>query len=143
MGYYMRYIATEDPEISLSDLEQTLKQIDPAYSIDESGELTHDGDLYGVAEIYRVGDDSFADEIEELKEFVEDAAGPRQADVLKVLDEAKATIGVQVLWQGREVEETLQKIDPLWEWLLANRKGLLQADGEGFYDESGLILEVE
>jgi hypothetical protein len=37
----------------------------------------------------------------------------------------------------------LKAIDPLWRWLHANRRGLLQADGEGYYDAKGLVLELE
>lgn len=142
MGYYMRFIMVDGPEISLPSLEQALKRIDPAYSILESGELKHGSDLYGVIEINRPGDGLFDEEIEELKEFVEDARGRRRKDVLKVLDNAKAIVAVQVLWQGRETEPTLQKIDPLWQWLFSHCKGLLQADGEGYYDDQfRLILE--
>ncbi len=53
-------------------------------------------------------------------------------------------------WQGQtsflsmwEPEATLQKLDPLWGWLISHRKGLLKADGEGYYDHSGLMLKVE
>ena len=52
-------------------------------------------------------------------------------------------VAVRVLDQGREPEETLAKLDPLWQWLLANREGLLQAEGEGYYGATGLILQVE
>jgi len=88
-------------------------------------------------------DDLFEEELCELKESVEEARGARRADVLKILDEPKAIVAVEVLWQGRETEPTLQKIDPLWAWLFSHRKGLLQADGEGYYDRSGHILKVE
>jgi len=40
----------------------------------------------------------------------------------------------------RTAEQTLELLSPLWEWLLANRRGLIQADGEGFYDGQHLIL---
>jgi hypothetical protein len=33
-------------------------------------------------------------------------------------------------------------LSPLWDWLLANRSGLIQADGEGFYEGRNLILEL-
>src|SRR5262245_8436309 len=81
--------------------------------------------------------------LERLKEFVEDVRGKRKADVLKTLEEASAIIAVQVLFQDRQTEATLQKLLPHWEWLLSHRKGLVQADDEGYFDQSGRILKVE
>jgi hypothetical protein len=31
----------------------------------------------------------------------------------------------------------------LWDWLFENYKGLVQAENEGYYNASELILEVE
>jgi hypothetical protein len=143
MGYYMRFIATDQTETKLSTLEQALKELDAGYSIAASGELKHGDDLYGVVEINLPGDGLFDGEIGELKEFVEEVRGRRRGDVLKTLDEARAIIAVQVLWEDRQPEATLQRLDPLWQWVISHRKGLLQADGEGYYDHSGLILKVE
>jgi hypothetical protein len=145
----MRFIAADEQDVSLSVLEAALKQTDAAYLIerdeesDSAGALTYNGDIYGEIEVNRPGEEIFAEEIEELAESVGGAEGERKSEVLSVLRQAKAIIAVRVLWQGRESEETLGKIDPLWQWLIANRKGLSQADGEGYYDASGLILEVE
>lgn len=143
MSYYMRYITTDTAETTHAVLEQVLKERDSQYSITESGELMHGDDVYGVVEVNRPGDGLFEEEIGELKEFVGDVRGKRKADVLKTLDAASAIVVVQVLFGGRQSEATLQKLDPLWEWLISHRKGLLQADGEGYYDQTGRILKVE
>ena len=150
MGYYMRFVVVDDKDVFLSKINSGLKQIDPAYSIeydndaDDVGDLTFSGDIYGALEINRPGDGLFDEEIDELKEFLEDAGGERKPEVLQVLSDAKAIIALQVLQQGRaSSEETLERIDPLWEWLFANYKGLMQADAEGYYDSQGLIIEVE
>ena len=105
--------------------------------------LTYGGALYGQMEINRPGDDLFLGEIEEPKEEAEEGAAKGRKTVLKALAETKAIVAIQVLWQDREAEGTLQKIDPIWLWLFANRSGLLQVDGEGWYDRSGLILKLE
>ena len=105
--------------------------------------MKHGHDVYGVVEVNRPGDGLFEEEIGELKEFVEDVRGKRKADVLKTLSEARAIVAVQVLFGDRQVEATLHKFLPLWEWLISNRKGLLQADDEGYYDQTGRILKVE
>jgi len=143
MSYYMRYITTDSTETTPSILEQALKDKDPHYSIAESGEFKHGHDVYGVVGVNRPGDGLFEEEIGELKEFVEDVRGKRRTDVLKTLGEARAIVAVQILFGDRQVEATLQKFVPLWEWLISNRKGLLQADAEGYYDQTGRILKVE
>jgi hypothetical protein len=150
MGYYMRFIVADEQDISLKVLESGLRQKDSAYAIerdeadDDEGELKYNSDLYGAIEINRPGDGLFDDEIGELKEFLEEVEGERKEEVFRVLSEAKAIIALQVLQQGRATdEETLVRIDPLWQWLHANRKGLLQADAEGYYDASGLVITVD
>jgi hypothetical protein len=130
-------------------LESILRSLDPQYSIAnaqelprESGDLVYGNEVYGQIEINRSGDSLFEDELEELKEFVSEAHGKKKA-VLKTLNNARTTVAVQVLWQDRDVEQTSSKIDPLWRWLFSARKGLLQVDGEGYYDSSGMILEEQ
>jgi hypothetical protein len=143
----MSYIVADERELSLDTLEAALREIDPAYQItdrhaepSECGELRHGTDLYGIIQI----DQPPVDEvIEEFREAVDDSIGTKKGTALSVLERARAIVVVQVLGQGRDTEATLQKIDPLWDWLFANRKGLLHADGEGFYDRSGLILPTE
>ena len=82
MGYYMRYISVDKREISMTELENALKQSDPLYSFTdviaqprESGTLTYNDDLYGVIEINRSGDGLFEEEIQEFKKSLEDAEG--------------------------------------------------------------------
>ena len=149
MSYYMRFITTDERETSLTMLEEFFKQSDPAYSIvdvqahaPESGTLTFNNALYGVIEINKPEDGLFDDEIQELKESLEDAEGKGKKIVSQVLRKARAIIAVQVLFQDRQPEDTLSKIDPLWHWLFENRKGLLQVDAEGYYDGTQLILEA-
>jgi hypothetical protein len=150
MGYFLRFILTDD-EIDLETVGSALTDTDPGYAITEvhhepveHGLLTYQGDLYGQIEVSRI-EGPEDEELQELRDDVEESGSPKSKRpmVLQLLKEAKAMLVVQVLWQGREMEATLEKIDPLWEWLFTNRKGLLQADGEGYYNPSGLILKVE
>jgi hypothetical protein len=46
-----------------------------------------------------------------------------------------------VLFQDRPLEITFSQIEPLWQWLFDHRSGLLQAEAEGYYDRTKLILE--
>jgi hypothetical protein len=83
------------------------------------------------------------EELEELLEDVGEAEGDGLERVKRLLQDARFTIAVRVLWQGRESKATLEKIDPLWEWLFDQYRGLLQADGEGYFDASRRILDLE
>ena len=85
MGYYMRFIVTDEKDVSLGPLESALKQIDPAYLIDRDEEADSEGLLkwrdavYGQIEVNRPGDGLFDGEIEELKEFVENSEGAKRS----------------------------------------------------------------
>ena len=72
MGYYIRYIITDEREITLPVLESNLKRIDTQYSISniqktprESGDLMYDNEVYGQIEINLSGDGLFEEELEE------------------------------------------------------------------------------
>jgi len=146
MGYLMRYISTDTHEITLPLIEAALQQIDPAYTI-SNVEINDLGDLmYGdvrvaIIEINRPGDDMFEDDLAEFKEVVGEGVSSNETVVHNTLENATALIVIEVFWQGDQVESTLAKVDPLWDWLFAHYEGLSQADNEGFYDRSGLILE--
>jgi hypothetical protein len=124
----------------LPAIEKGLKGFDPSYSI-EDDHLKLGNAVYGAIEINAPGDGLFDEEIEWMLEEVEESEGEGKTKVKRALEQAKAIVALQVLWQGRGTEETMEKLEPLWEWLFANRQGLLQADAEGYYDSSGLILE--
>jgi hypothetical protein len=146
-GYYMRYIVTDNRQVSLNVLETALRASDQRYSIKrsegESGELRHDDVLYGTIEVNAPPDQLFSAEVEELLEEVNGAEAGAKETVIDALKAARAIITIQVLWGDRTAEETLMKLDPLWDWLKANRKGLSQADGEGYYEARNLILRIE
>jgi|ERR1043166_4512682 hypothetical protein len=145
MPYRMRYFDTSDDPLVMKDIEAAMKQEDPAYRLDifEDSESPL-ADLYLRDAVYaqiEINQPAVDEEIREMLDFLLHTEGNGRKRVEKVLKTAKRTIAVQVLWQGRESEETLAGIDPLWKWLFLTRKGLLHADGEGYYDEDDLILE--
>jgi hypothetical protein len=142
MSYFMRYISTDTAPITLAQLEQALQAVNPHYRI-VNNVLYLGDDVYGDLEINLPGDALFADEITELQETVSDTRSKQKRTVLETLQQATAIVAVQVLWQNREMETTLQALDPLWTWLLAHWQGLLQVDGEGYYTQTKLLLKVE
>ena len=146
MGYLMRYFSTDTRPITLSLIEAALKQVDTAYSItnievDDLGDLMCGDNHCAIIEINRPGDDMFEDDVAEFQDLVGKADGAAERLVRETLSNATALIVIEALWQGENAEPVLSKIDPLWDWLFANYQGLSQADSEGFYDQSGLILE--
>ena len=74
---------------------------------------------------------------------IKEAEGESLKRVTSLLATAKAMVVVCVLSQGRQSEETLDRIAPLWDWLFKHYHGLLHADGEGYYDANGAVLAVE
>lgn len=149
MGYYMRFVVTAEQPPDLAALETGLQSADAGYWLEvheganaPSADLRLGDQLCGEIEINRPGDGLFEEELEELVEFLDDAGEGDVDRVRQALDAARAIIAVRVLHQGRESDDSLEKIDALWQWLFQNSHGLLQADGEGYYDESGQILEV-
>lgn len=146
MAYYMRYIVADPRPLTLGELATALTELDPAYRLtvdDNEGTLHHAGILIGHFTLNRPGDGLFDEELAELREFAEDADGAAQSPVPGVLNQASALLAVQVLWGTGDTETTLTRLDPLWAWLFQHRRGLMQADGEGYYDRDGLVLLVE
>lgn len=146
MGYYMRYLMADARPVDLKMLENALQAIDPDYHIQEDGQienfgdLFHAGKLYARVEINSPEDDIFEDDLSEFKDLVGEGTDAFEQQVLDVLNKATAIVAVEMFWEETDSEPTLEKIDPLWDWLFENRVGVLQADSEGFYDSTGLIV---
>lgn len=63
--------------------------------------------------------------------------------MLARLESVTAILAVRVLWQERTAEQTFTKLDRMWRWLQSHHRGLVQADGEGFYESQRLILATD
>lgn len=146
MGYYMRFISTDERSLNLKEIESALKENDSSYEIDKDdnteGTLIYGEGIYGQLEVNEKGDEIFEDDVDTLKEKIENAEGENKQKVLNILQKAKSLLFVRVVDQGRDDKETLGKIAPMLDWLIKNREGLIQADYEGYYDASGLIFKV-
>ena len=146
MGYYMRYIAADERPLNLGLIGETLRSIDPRYvlratDLDELVEVLYDGTLYGQIEINAPGDELFEDDISAFMEMVGTATTQEERLVTATLTAATQIVAVEMFWEGTASEGTFAKFDPLWDWLFANRRGILQADTEGFYSADGLLVE--
>ncbi len=149
MRYFIRFIIDDDKEITLDAIEAGIKSIDPDFKFAgwdrecELAELFHGNELYGEMELMRLDPDDIDDEIVDLMEDVETAVDGDKDEVIACLKNAKAMLVILVVLNGRVIEDTLDTISPVWNWLFDHYQGLLQADGEGYYDSDNLILKVE
>lgn len=146
MGYYMRYIAADERPLSLAAISEALSLINPRYlmrptDLDDLVEVLYDNNLYGQIEINRPGDELFEDDISAFIEMIGEASTSEERLVMMTLTAATQIIAVEMFWQGTDSEATFALFDPLWDWLFANRRGILQADTEGFYNAEGLLVE--
>jgi|SRR5215472_1919779 len=143
MGYFMRFFVEDGKPLTFEELSSGLRGIDPAFRIEADGEVYRGDRLLGQAEISATGDELFQAEVDEFVEKIEDTEEDRKAELAGRLKQVTAVLAVEVLMQGRTLAQTLDLLDPLWAWLLVHRRGLVQADGEGFYEGTELILALE
>jgi hypothetical protein len=146
VGYYMRYILTDERPVGVEDVQGVFASADGGYAVDCEGTeatIAYQGRPIGHVAINSPGDGLFDDERDELVEFAQDGDAVASGRVVTALRAARSIIAVQVLFGGGETDRTLDELGPLWTWLRENRQGLVQADGEGYYDGTELILPLE
>ena len=146
MGYYMRYISADERPLNLTAMGEALSAIDPRYrmrptDLDDLVEVVYDDKMYGQIEINGTDDELFEDDISAFIEMIGEATTQEERLVTSTLTAATQIIAVEMFWEGTDSEATFALFDPLWDWLFANRRGILQADSEGFYSADGLLVE--
>lgn len=142
----MRFFVTDSKPVTLNEIECALQNIDAHYALrniefDEMAALYHGDTLLANIEINLPEDDIFQDDIAEFLDLVGEGDTPTENLIRDVLKTTQIMVVVEAFWEGTDSEPVFAKIDPLWDWLFAQRSGLSQADSEGFYDAEGLILE--
>ena len=146
MGYFMRFLLCDPRMLDINAVGNILTAIDLRYmmrptDLDDLVEVLYDGTLYGQIEIDTRGDEMFTDDISAFTEMLGQVSTPQEIIVADSLKAATQIIAVEMFWEGTNGEATFEKFDPLWAWLFNNRKGILQADTEGFYNVDGLLVE--
>lgn len=146
MGYFMRYISNESANIDFGVLNEALQSIDRSYEIrmnsfGDLGELYFSGRLYANVEIDAPDDEIFEDDILSFIEMVGTPSTSQEQSVVEILQSAQLMVTIESFWEGNDPEPTLEKIDPLWDWLFTRLQGVLQVDNEGFYGADGLLVE--
>ncbi len=146
MGYYMRYFVTDERPVRVTDFVDSFVAAGQGARL--IGEAT-DGEVQlGDRAIAQVtvnmpGDGLFEEECAEFIEMVEDSDNEAAPRVVAALQTSTCVVAVQLLFGNLDTDEVLDALEPLWDWLHTHRRGLMQADGEGFYDNHELILELE
>jgi hypothetical protein len=153
VGYYMRFFDTQKKRLSLKQIRTALRRIDREYELaftarePQHGILRYAGVVYAEIDLSEPGDRVFEGEIAEMLEALPVVKSKTKVRAKELVEEtlraARRTVVVCVRFGTKEVEETLSRIDPIWDFLFSNRTGMLHAQGEGFYDEDDLILAVK
>jgi hypothetical protein len=131
VSFYIRYILTDHRAVTAGELEQALRQVDPTYAID--GDLIKLGAGYGIIDIAHRGDPICDGDLDLLARLAEKREH-RDAIVAAVWD-AKSMVCVQPV--NSLEARTEEVLAPLWDWLLANRAGLLAWEGGTFFGRAG------
>lgn len=154
MGYYVRAFCKSDKVPTIAELENNLKSNYPQVHLDTPD--TRDGVWKTVEYHYKEGkepisvecninngDDSLA--AEECREFIEEIGNPgispAKHKVLAHLKNTKYIISSQLLsdidQDGYHLNGEFLKL------FVQNQNGLIQADGEGFYQNSKIIVKIK
>lgn len=151
MPYYMTFFVDHASGAGFADIEAGLRAEDPAYRVEvldrgpmddfDAADLFHGDDAIARIEINRGGEPLFHGEIQDRVEGVKYDGTRQRSRVITTLRRTNTIVRVHVLWGGRDPDLTLERLQSLWDWLFLFRSGVLHADGEGFYDADGLIVE--
>lgn len=146
MGYFFRFFVADAKPLDFVVVQSALQEIDSHYtvivdSLTDTAQLFYESEYLALVEINGADDEIFHDDLNEFYDLIGHDDGEAEVRVRKVLANAQKIVAVEAQWSGEDAEPVLSRIDPLWDWLFMHHDGLLQADGEGFYDSSGLILK--
>jgi hypothetical protein len=145
MGYYFRYITQTEHTITIQTIEKAFQRANSYYHVHHSeirnyADLLYLDKIIAHIEINNTEDDIFEDDIHELAASIEQPQNSSEETTLSQIQQANTLIAIDAIWEGTDRNNTLDKLDPLWTWLFQNYPGILHADGEGFYNSTGLII---
>jgi hypothetical protein len=141
----MRFVLTDGDAPTLEAIEGMLKQRKPQYSIVREpgatvGDLFYRDEVYGEIGATSSTDETTAQYLVYLAELLPNAEEGDQAAVEVVLKKATGVVHFEFPTEEEPSAMAQDIIDPLWQWLYANRSGLLQVDDIGYFDKNGRVL---
>ena len=146
MGDFIRYILTAENDLTLALVEAGLKEIDPEFALmpdqaaPNSADVLYGGEIYGDVEVNQREDQVFSEDIEDLREELEDIEDEGKAQVLEMLGAATTMVALQLSELGHD---HYRRVDLFWDWLFERYPGLLQIDEEGYYSQDEQLLAVD
>lgn len=146
MTLHMRFLITDPGTVDLAELAKSLRATNRRYQCEfqaRGGTVTLGGDKVAAIEIYTPKDGTFDDELAELEEIASEGSGAGEAKVADTLATVQTIFAAELPGKAKGRDGSREALEPVWEWLFSNRQGLLQVDSEGYYDDEGLIFEVE
>ncbi|MEO8393185.1 MAG: hypothetical protein ABI700_09350 [Chloroflexota bacterium] len=146
MGDFIRYILTGENDLTLALVEAGLKEVDPEFALQidqaatNSADVLHGGEIYGEVEVNGREDQVFSEDIEDLREELEDIEDEGKTRVLELLGAATTMVAFQLSEEGHE---HYRHVDPFWDWLFERYPGVLQIDEEGYYSRDEQLLAMD
>ncbi len=147
MTYFMRFIYAMGDLLTIPDIQEALADSFSGFTLQSdasdranAADLIYGDAVYGEIELNGENEDLFREDIAELLELLEGSQEITAPAVRRHLETATGMVALKVSEEGHYNAEQL---DVLWDWLFETRGGLLQVDGEGFYDIDRLVLPLE
>lgn len=162
MGDYLRVFCTREENPSINEIFKWTKlqgynlRADKSYiEVDQTSKqwneiavIGEDGNRVFIAELNRDNGNEESLMREEIQEFLEiikeleDVPAENKAKVKKHLNETKFMVALQVTGETLG-EEGDNAASIFLQYFVVNCGGMVQEDGEGFYEEDKLIIEME
>ena len=94
-------------------------------------------------EIHAPGDGAFERVVGERVAALAASEDEYREAVEAALHSSRQLIQIRLDVLEEDLDDSLEAIDPLWDWLFDSREGLLHAEGEGYYQDGEMLLEEE
>ena len=150
MSYYIRAFCTSDNVPPLRSVfewadRQGVHLEAPSIDIDaprwEQAEILYSSDRQPFVAEVNIGE-VVQEELEEFAEFLQDVGdSPEKQKVLDHLEQSKAVVAAQLL--SDVDDDGYTAAGTFLTYFVEHAGGLIQADGEGFYEGERLIVQVE
>ena len=146
MSYHMRFFDLSPKPLTFAAIETALRVTDPGYRLDANGAVASlwlSEKALGEMEIHAPGDGAFERVVGERVAALAASEDEYREAVEAALHSSRQLIQIRLDVLEEDLDDSLEAIDPLWDWLFDSREGLLHAEGEGYYQDGEMLLEEE
>ena len=146
MSYHMRFFDLSPKPLTFAAIETALRVTDPGYRLDANGAVASlwlSDKALGEMEIHAPGDGAFERVVGERVAALAASEDEYREAVEAALHSSRQLIQIRLDVLEEDLDDSLEAIDPLWDWLFDSREGLLHAEGEGYYQDGEMLLEEE